>query len=153
MSFRDDMLSVLDDVRNILGPTDLDLTRHAVTIVLRTWSGGTKGLGTATDSIVIALPQKFKVVPLKLAEVSSSNGEYLVGDVRVMHVTPNSADLTVGYTTAQLKPAVTTNGVERVYKLAGPMHGEYSLVNLEAFKNFSWALVLRRTDVVPTQVP
>lgn len=143
MSFRDEILALVDNVRNIFLPSQLDLSPHQLTVRVRTWSGGVKGLGVASDSDT-ALPQKLKVMPLKAEEISSSGGIYEIGDIKVSRITPANVAHTTGLTVAQLKPTITTNNKERIYVLAGPHAGEYSLVELNNFKNFSWWLILRR---------
>ena len=148
MSFHDEMLAVVDEVRNILGPDDLDWTRHQLTVRTRTWSGGAKGLGTTSDSDLV-LPQKFRVDRISAAEVASSGGQYEMGDVKVLHITPADATHSVGFTVDQLKPPITTDAVERIYLLVGPHGGEYGLVELQSFKNISWALILRRRTTTP----
>lgn len=148
MSLHDDLLAVVDEVRNILSPSELDQIRHQVTIRTRTWSGGAKGLGTKSDSDLV-LPQKFRVDRIHAAEVASSGGQYEMGDVKVLHITPADSTHSVGFTTAQLKPPITTDAVERIYLLTGEHGGEYALVELQNFKNYGWTLVLRRRDTTP----
>ena len=148
MSLHDDLLAVVDEVRNVLSPTELDQIRHQVTIRTRTWSGGAKGIGTATD-VDLVLPQKFRVDPMTIADVSGSGGNYEIGDIQVRHITPTNADHTVGFTPEQLDPTITTDAQEVLYVVTGPHAGEYALQDLRNFKNYSWTLVLRRRNTTP----
>lgn len=148
MSFYDEMRAIADELRNIASPSELDQIRHQVTIRTRTWSGGARGLGTSSDSD-FALPQKFRVDLMKVAEISTSGGLYEVGDVVVRHITPNVGTDSIGFTKAQLKPSVTSNAVELIYVISGPHAGTYRLVELRTWKNYSWELVLRRDTAQP----
>ncbi len=145
MSFRLGILAAVDAARSLAGPSGLDIRTNRVTVRTRTWSGGRLKLGTATDSDLELSPH-FPVRYLSSHEVSSSAGEYEVGDIFVNHITPSNG-AGVGFTPAQLKPVVTANNVEIIYLITGEHAGEYGLVELRTYRPFTYQLVLRRRTV------
>jgi hypothetical protein len=120
---------------------------NRVTIRTRTWSGTRLRQGDPTD-VDLELPARYPVRYLTGQEISSSAGQYETGDVLVRHITPSDGT-GVGYTPAQLQPAVTTNNVELIYILVGEHAGEYTLIDLRTFRPFSYEMVLRRKSTTP----
>lgn len=152
MSLRTALLRVADRVRAISGPTRLDQRPHQLTIITRTWSGGYKGTGTATESAVL-LPPHFPIRQVSTREIASSGGRYELGDVAVDNITPEYIDprdgQTKGFNPNVLNPVVTRNGIEIVYRIAGPHAGDYQLVELQSWRPYSYRLVLRRRIDTP----
>jgi hypothetical protein len=145
------MLQLEAELTDMLGPAVFDVCPTQITIVTRTWSGGRKDAGTATDSS-LALPAKFPIRPLKVAEIASSGGVYEMGDLLVDLITPNDGvhNPGVGFTEAQLAPrAVAHSGVEVLYVLTGQHAGEYHRVELRSSDPFVWQLVLGRKRTKP----
>lgn len=147
MSLRLDLLSIVDAVRSIAGVDALDQRTHQLTIRTRTWSGARLKQGTATD-VDLVLPQKFPVRVVNASEVSSSGGLLEMSDILVDHITPSNG-AAVGFTPLQLKPYITTHNVEVVYILSGPKAGEYGLIELRAYRPYTYQLILRRTIATP----
>jgi hypothetical protein len=144
LSFRTDLLHVVDEVRALRGPSPgLDIQTVALTIVRRTWSGGRRGAGTATDVILTALPMRYKIRGLSEKQIASSGGRLEAGDVKVGPITPSYPG--GGVTPDQLKPSGTTGG-EVIHILTGASAGEYTVVDIDTMKAFSYFLTLRRTS-------
>lgn len=147
MSLRTSLLRRAEWARRKSGPTFADIRVNQLTIRTRTWSGSTLDSGTATDEDLV-LPAHYPVRHLTGEEINSAAGRYEVTDLLVDHITPFDG-IDVGYTPAQLKPTVTANNVELIYIITGPEGGEYSCVDLRAFRPFTYQLVLRRKTTTP----
>lgn len=147
MSLRTALLSIAEAARSISGPTGVDIRTNQLTIRTRTWSGGRVRLGTPTDSDLV-LPAHYPIREVNSQELNSSGGRYEIGDIKVAHITPSDG-AGVGYTPAQLKPAVTANNVEVIYIINGPSAGEYGIVELNTMRPFSYTLILRRSSRTP----
>lgn len=143
MSFRTDILGDIDDVRSLRGEDGVDIQTVSVTIVRRTWSGGRRGAGVLTTTTLTALPQRYKVREISQKLVASSGGRFEMGDVRVGPITPSYTG--GGVTPAELQPS-GTQGVEIVYVLAGSIAGDYTAVDVDTARAFSYFLTLRRTS-------
>lgn len=102
-TLRDDLLGVVDELRDL--PDEFGIRRfQAVTLRRRKWSGGSPGLGTATNVDLVLSPVP-RVRILSTAEVLASEGSYEQGDYQVDKITPRYLDgTTYGgyYPTAQL---------------------------------------------------
>jgi hypothetical protein len=146
-------ISLIDSVRNILGPTNLDIRPNKLIIRTRIWSGDRPGIGTYTDSD-LELPQKFKIKQLETHEIASSGGKFELGDIEVSHITPGEVVAGVGFSVDQLAPPVAASNIETLYIIQGPMAGIYSRVTLNNWKILSWSLVLRKRsgDYIRQQV-
>ncbi len=147
MSFRTAILAAVEAARSISGPSGLDIRVNQLTIRTRTWSGRQLRDGTATDSDLV-LPAHYPVRLLKAEEISSSGGEYEVGDISVGHITPFDG-VSVGYTPTQLKPHVTSDSVELIYIITGVHGGEYKVISCQTYRPFSYKLILRRKTTTP----
>jgi hypothetical protein len=158
VSLRTRVLPVFDRLRALAGPTHFDLRTTSVAIVSRTWAGGFKDAdpplpgGAASSDTVLSLLPIYEVRQLTTREVSGSGGRYEFGDVKVGPVTPSfvARDGTPGgVTESDLKPDVTTDAVEIIYRLVGAHGGEYALVSLDSTKPFGYEIVLRRRATTP----
>jgi hypothetical protein len=143
MSLVEDMLSVLDEGRGLMG--EFGLIPSQLTIRTRTWSGLRRDVGTATD-VDLVLPPRYEVREVNGREIMSSGGEYTKGDVRVGPITPKNA--TSGYTPDELKP-VGAKGIEIIYIITGPLAGDYRLLDLSVDDPFGYVLTLRRMHTTP----
>jgi hypothetical protein len=85
MTDRDDALADFDSARADLAATGL--RRYLVTVLLRTWSGGAPGAGTATTAGVALIPTP-RVRQISAREIASSGGTYEAGDYRIDRITP-----------------------------------------------------------------
>lgn len=143
MSLRDDLLPVVDSLRQL--PNTLGVSRYAVTIRRRSWSGGAPGLGNATDTDTVLTPSP-NVRVLTSKEVADSGGTYREGDFRVFGITPAySGSTSGGYTPAQLDPRPNGPQEDVCYLLTGDdgIAREAQLVKLMTDKPFGYELVLR----------
>jgi hypothetical protein len=147
MSFRTDLLAAVEAARSVAGPEGLDVRTNQLTIRTRTWSGSALGDGTTTD-VDLVLPAHYVIRQITTDEISSSGGDYEVGDLLVNHITPSDGAGT-GYTPQQLKPHNMANNVEVLYLIAGDHSGEYCLKELRTSRAFSYAVVLRRRRTTP----
>ena len=145
MSLRDDLLPVVDQVRGI--PGALGIRGTSVRVLRRTWSGGRRGSGTASDATVADLAAKYKVRLVTMREIASSGGKFEAGDVRVGPITPSDGG-SVGYTPEELAPT-GGSGDEIVHQLTGELAGEYRLVATDFAAALHYTLTLRRTRVTP----
>lgn len=142
MSFRTDLLAVVDGVRAISGPTGVDIRTHQLTIRTRTWSGTYVKEGVPVDADLV-LPARYPVRNITGQEVEASGGRYLLDDVLVNHITPSNG-AGVGFTPSDLRPPITAENVETIYLLDGPYGGEFKLHDANFLRPFSYSLILRR---------
>ncbi len=63
MSFRDDLIAMVDEIRGDVLDTELGMRLHTVETVLRTWSGTRPGDGTPTDVVVVLDPPPKVLTP------------------------------------------------------------------------------------------
>ena len=142
MSFRTDMLAVVDGFRKISGPDGFDIRVNQLTIRTRTWSGTRLTMGTASDSDLV-LPARYPIRFLTEQEIYSAAGAYEAGDIIVDHITPFDG-VSVGYTHDQLRPPVSADNVELLYIITGSHAGTYRCIDIRTYKAFTTQLVLRR---------
>lgn len=147
MTLRINLLKRVDQIRGIAGVTGVDIRTSQVTVRTTTWSGGRRGLGTATNSDLV-LPQRYKVRQLTQKEIASSGARYEEGDIEIGPITPSDG-LGHGFTIAQLAPEETSDGIEIVYVLTGAIIGEYARVNLNSDRPFRYELILTRRRTTP----
>lgn len=143
------MLDVAETLRALAGPSVFDIRTTGVTVRTRSYVGGRRSSQSAYTDSDLVLPQIYKVARVKANEISSSGGLYEIGDLKVGPITPRGD--TLGWTEAQLAPQVTTDGIDIIYVLSGNSghSGEYSRVELQREKPFSYFLVLRRRSTQP----
>lgn len=133
MAFRDDMVAIADEGRQIA--TDLGLRFHTVVIRTRTWSGGEPGLGTASDVDVTPDPPP-KVRAPTPREITASPGVYEDGDRIVDRL---SATLTE----VQLSGRPVAAGAELYWLIDGDA---YRLVQKPEEQFLGWRVHLRRMN-------
>ena len=151
MPLRNALLQMSARVRALAGPERMDQRPHRLSILTRTWSGGYKGAGEASESAV-HLPQHFIVRQVSTRQVASSGGLFELGDVIVEGITPEYVDrdgVLRGFSPLVLSPVVTTSGVEVVYRIIGPHEGDYQLVEIQSWRPYGYAIVLRRRSDSP----
>ena len=129
----------------------MDQRPHRLSILTRTWSGGHKEAGEASEAELV-LPQHYVVRQVTTREIASSGGRYEMGDVIVEGITPEYVGRDGeprGFSPLALSPLVTVNGVEILYRLTGPHEGDYQLVELQSWRPYAHHLVLRRRSDSP----
>jgi hypothetical protein len=152
VSLRTSLLPVADTVRSLASPqtlgggVGLDAWINSLTVRKTTWSGGRPGVGIATHENLTLVPNP-EMREVTEREIVGSGGRYTSQDIRVQHITPAYAG--GGYTPTQLVPDVTSGAVEVVYVVAGPLAGEYALVDASTADPFEYKLTLRRRRTTP----
>lgn len=146
MSLRTSLLPVVDTLRALTGPSVLDIRTVKLTIRTRVWSGSCLGEGTPTDTDLV-FPQQYKIRYLTGKEIASSGGRFSADTVKVGPITP--AYTGGGYTQAQIFPETTSDNVEFIYILDGPMAGEYACQSTYTDKPFSYFIFLVRRRTTP----
>jgi len=151
------MSTLVDVLRQMLHVTtrpimaELGFRQNRLRIEQREWSGGRVGAGEAkvTSSVTIEPPPRIREMGGQ--EVLSSGGLYQRSDLRADSITPyyDVDGETGGYAAGEFAPEVTSDAEEVVYVIEGPLAGEYTRVALQRDKALGYALVLRRTNVVP----
>jgi hypothetical protein len=126
MTFRTDFQVAYDAVQSIAGPAGLDVRSNRVYRVVRSWSGGMVGLGTATD-------QKTELTP-RPRVVEREMGRKLI-------VEPVSQAIAIA--TVHPKDSATT---EVLYEVVGPNAGLYVAEDYAAARPFRQRLVLLRLE-------
>lgn len=144
---RNDFLDLADSVRELRGPTCLDIATSQLKIVQREWTNGRRGDGEVIETVLTTLPQKYRIRSLSSKEVASSGDRYAAEDVRVEHITP--AHPGGGFTPEQLRPAGEKDVREIVYVLTGGISGDYQLIEFNTDRPFSISMVLRRVGTTP----
>lgn len=132
MSLRDDLIPLIDDVRDEVVDGVAGLRLHTVATRLRTWSGASRGLGVATD-VDTPIAPKPKVIDEPNLRVSEG-GRYEDSD-RVVE------KISATYTEAQLTGSAATALQEFFWLIDGQ---PYRLVSIEE-KYLGWRIVVRRT--------
>lgn len=155
MSFRTDLLKSIEQIRkDVRG--GLDQCPNKLQIVQRVWSGGHVGKGTATESVLIDFDRYLPIRYMNAHEVASAGGRYNTEDVMVSRITPSDGKGS-GYNPEDLQPTVLVNGVEIVYRITGPITGDFSIMDNRIGGRashpggysgrggvYSYALILRR---------
>ncbi len=161
-SLRECLLPMVDELRDLRSPSELDQETTQITIRTRTWSEGRRDKGKPHD-VDVVLPQRYKVVEMATREIAGSGGRYSAGDLKV-HVTPQydtgqvgSAFETGGFTVAQLAPQPKKNGIEIFYVLCGTLtagvragvNGLYRRIDVMSHRAYRTSLILRRVNTTP----
>jgi len=136
MSFREDLLGLADEIRNI--PPDLD-ERVTHVAIRRTYSPASSAPVPNPDLILSPTP---KVKQITTGEVVGSYGRFVDGDLKVGPITP--AYPGGGYTRDQLVGGEGVSEELTTYILTGQITGEFTRVHIETSRNHSWFLTLRR---------
>lgn len=160
MTFRDNMLKLLDRTRGI--PSRFDLRRYDVLLRVRRWSGIRPGLGTKSNiDLPILVNQgqdRPKVKLLSTKEIIASNGLYIDGDYRIGRVTPLYFldSLPQGFTPDDLRPILSTSpqlSAEVFFRLTGPgmeTGAWFSTVEVSVERNLHYTFIIRKTAEIVT---
>jgi hypothetical protein len=132
MSLRDDLIPVVDEIREDVIDGVAGLRLYTVTVRTRTWSGGAPGRGTATN-VDITLSPKPKVSDPSPRMVYGQQGAFEEGDRIVSKISAT-------YTAAQLR-GTPANGAE-IFWLIGS--DEYKVVGEPQVGYLGWTVHLRR---------
>lgn len=155
MTLRTSLLPVVDNARRLLD--NLGLRTNMVTRRLRTWASGEIGRPMPATVNVdytdedITLDPSPKVRRVSAQEVASSGGRYEDTDLVVGPITPaySGPSGSGGYTTDQLDPVITADGVELIYVLGGPNAGEHFLREIKRDRSLRYELVVSRLRRTP----
>lgn len=145
MTLRDDLLPVVDDLREL--PDEFGLRRYSVKIRRRAWSGIKPGQGTPTDVDVEIQPRP-KVREVTTQEIADSGGTWRQGDFKVDKVTPHYVDglVTGGYTPSQLNIRPSGINQDVCFILTGDEGPfECQLIEIHFERSFTYWMVVRRT--------
>lgn len=118
MSFRDDLMPLLDDVRSI--PGELGLRPFRLFVRTKTWTGERPGLGlsTTTEVEVLTGGHPPKVRELEHRDIISGAPHLKRVEYRVGPIQPDYP--LGGHTTEELDPEQSTTPTEVLYRLTGP---------------------------------
>lgn len=133
MALRDDLIDLVDSVRDEVIDQEAGLRLHAVQTRLRSWSGGEPGAGSATDTDTTLSPTP-RVRPPSPRLEQGPGGKVEEGDriVDRLSATLDEADLTGG----------TLSGGQEFYWL---IDGEpYRVVGQPQKRFLEWRVHLRR---------
>ncbi len=157
MTFRDDILSSLDDIRGI--PGELGMRLFTVAVMSRTWSGERPGVGQKSDKTTPVMVAhgcfNARVRSVTSKDVIASGGLYTTEDVKVGPVTPpflgsaSDGDAIIIFD----PPGIAGSGTELFFKITGPGYSAagdwFKKVDVDTSKPFSYFLTLRKTAKVP----
>lgn len=147
MTLRDRMSKVADKVRGLASKASIDERTTSVTVRTVTYVGGRRGAEGPRTTVDLLLAPRPKIVEVNGRDIAGSAGRYAVGDVKVGPITPTYTG--GGYTQDQLAPALTSNGVDVLYVLAGGVAGEYTRIDFITGRSHTYFLVLRRKRTTP----
>ncbi len=155
MTFRDDILGDLDDIRGI--PGELGLRLFTVTVLTRTWTEERAGLASSFDTTANILVARgafnARVRNLTSRDVIASGGLYSMQDVKVGPFTPPflGSDAN-GSAISVWEPAVVGTGLEVYFKIVGPGYATdgdwFKKIDSDVSRPFSYTLTLRKTGKV-----
>jgi hypothetical protein len=132
VGLREDLLPVIDEIRQLIGdPDQLGLRQSRVWVRRRAYSAGEQHLGDITDTDVEITPRP------KVEEDTPVT-------LKVSRITPTYAG--GGYTTEDLMPAQVA-GVKRYFLVQTGTDGPlvpYQCIALNEYKNFGISLMLER---------
>jgi hypothetical protein len=132
MALRDDLIPIVDTIREQVIDVAVGLRLHTVKTRLRVWSGGELGRGTATNTDT-TLDPKPKVNLITPRLVQASGGKYLDGD-RVVE------KISATYTEAQLDGGTVATGREFYWLIDDE---PYEVVSKPRKGFLGWSIVLR----------
>lgn len=159
MTFRDDILPELDDIRGI--PGELGMRLFTVTVLSRTWVGPRVGLSTSTDAsttLAVSLGSfNARVRGLTSKDVIASGGLYTSEDLRVGPFTPPFLGSEANGTEISIfDPTPDGNAREVFFKVTGPGYPDagawFKKVGQDTLRPFQYTLTLRKTAKVPVAV-
>lgn len=160
MSLTQSILSSLQGIDEVLGPSGLDILPTSVSIVTRTWNEGRRGAGGADNYTeqALCLPQGITVRHLATREIAGSGGRFEQGDMLVGPIRPPFTDpvsgATGGFTEAQIKPP-GQQGVEIIWRLTSTqpngsgINGDYALIEFRRDHPFFYEAVIGRKRSTP----
>lgn len=130
MALRDDLIPVVDEVRDLV--VDLGLRLHSVVVRTTTWTGTTVGLGasSASDLTLTPLP---RVRGISARRLALAPGRFQQGDRIVDRISAT-------YTADQLGGGLAPNE-ERVWLIDGDA---YQLMGEPTERMLGWEVTLRR---------
>lgn len=132
MALRDDLIPLVDTIREQVIDVAVGLRLHTVKTRLRAWSAGEIGRGAATNTDT-TLDPKPKVNQITPRLVQASGGKYLDGDRLVEKISAT-------YTEAQLDGGAVAAGREFYYLIDDEA---YELVGKPRKGFLGWSVVLR----------
>jgi hypothetical protein len=132
MALRDDLIPIVDTIREQVIDVAVGLRLHTVETRLRVWSGGELGRGAATNTDT-TLDPKPKVNLITPRLVQASGGKYLDGD-RVVE------KISATYTEAQLDGGTVATGREFYWLIDDE---PYEVVGKPRKGFLGWSIVLR----------
>jgi hypothetical protein len=133
MGLRDDLITLVDEIREDIIDDLAELRLHTVRTVLRTWTGAQPGLGTATDTKVDLAPKPRVRAPSPRL-VTAAPGKFEEGDRVVDRVSAT-------YTEAQLTGGTLTAKQEWWWEVDGDA---YRVVAQPEKRYLDWRVHLRR---------
>lgn len=80
------------------------------------------------EEVLIDFDRYLPIRYMSAHEVASAGGRFNTEDVMVSRITPSDG-ATHGFTPEQLQPKVTANGVEIIYRITGPISGDYAILD------------------------
>lgn len=141
------MCALIDELRDLTGPSEFDIATSQLTIRTRTWTGGRRGAPGGYSDSDLVLPQKYKIRQPSSKEIGASGGRYTESTVIARVVPPGDGG--TGYTIAQLDPPRSSDGVETIYVISGALAGEYALESINTDRPFRYELVLTQRRTTP----
>lgn len=145
-TFRDDLLDVVEDVREI--PGDLGLRLFSVEVFKRIYSGERVGVGTAYDVTKVLLVASFKpkVVQVTSRDIIASGGLYQEQDLRVGPLTPTKINV------PDFDPPTGSQPLELLFRITGPGYEAgawFKKINMLTTRPFRYEFVVRATAERP----
>lgn len=139
MTFREDMLAMVNDLQDIPGPDCLDIRTNRVFIVQRQFGQSTDyELGNAQDC-------ETEILPRPLIRERNMGRELIVKPVhqKFVDIIVGSTTESGGFDADDLNPEDRTQ-TDIIFRVQGPNAGEYRLKDYTASRPFRQTLILRR---------
>lgn len=157
MTFRDDILEDIDEIRGI--PGDFGIRLFTVTVMSRTWTGDRPGIGSKSDvsqSILVARGSfSTRLREVTSRDILASGGLYQIQDVKIGPFTPpflgsDANGSAISVFDPLPKPGL---GTELFFKIVGPGYAAggdwFKKIDSDVSRPFSYTLVLRKTGKSP----